>query len=219
MQSNQPTQRITAIHIFKKHPLGIVAIVFWIIAGFIDVFDMLIVLASGEILTGLMDILVVAALVCYLFVPTIATKSNSKNPVQLAKTLFIVFASSTIVADIIYAIVATSTGYYLTAFYWTTLVCDILLTLFTVLGVFTTLKNVEDFSSFATVHRPAVGYQPVTNQGTNIHTGHINTQQQIPADIPVAKPNQQGNSFCIHCGAKLIGEKNFCVNCGEKQTN
>ncbi|MHA1347994.1 MAG: zinc ribbon domain-containing protein [Candidatus Heimdallarchaeaceae archaeon] len=217
MQTNQPQQRITAIHIFKKHPLGIVAIIFWIIAGAIDVLDTIVVLATGDIIAGLMDILVVIALVCYLFTPTIATKVNANNPVPLAKTLFIVFASSTIVADVIYAAVALSGGYYLTAFYWTTLTCDILLTLFTVLGVLTTLKNITDFSSFSTIQRPVQVYQPATTQGTNIYAEH-NAQNQVPSDTNVAEQNQQAKSFCIHCGAKLVGEKLFCVNCGEKQT-
>ncbi|UJG43168.1 MAG: hypothetical protein K9W46_12440 [Candidatus Heimdallarchaeum endolithica] len=55
----------TTFKIFKKHPLGYIAIVLWVLASIIDVLDMLFSLASGELFSALLDLLVVIALIGY----------------------------------------------------------------------------------------------------------------------------------------------------------
>ncbi|MHA1204655.1 MAG: hypothetical protein ACTSSL_06900 [Candidatus Heimdallarchaeaceae archaeon] len=104
----------TTFKIFKKHPLGYVAIVLWVLASIIDVLDMLLSLAAGDLLSALLDLLVVVALIGYITTPVIAKSRRPNDPIGMAKTLFVSFASVTIFFDIMYAVVALGKGYYLT---------------------------------------------------------------------------------------------------------
>ncbi|NHJ86545.1 MAG: hypothetical protein FK734_13855, partial [Asgard group archaeon] len=130
---------IATFRIFRKHPFGLIAMIFWIIAAVIDLIDMVISFTYLEIVAGIMDLLVVISLVCYVFAPLIALAINKEKPVQLSKILFVIFAGVTIVFDFLYLVITLLTGYVPTYLYWITVACDLLLIIFTILGVLTTL--------------------------------------------------------------------------------
>ncbi|MHA1353165.1 MAG: zinc ribbon domain-containing protein [Candidatus Heimdallarchaeaceae archaeon] len=196
----------TTFKIFKKHPLGYVAIVLWVLASIIDVLDMLLSLAAGDLLSALLDLLVVVALIGY--------------------TLFVSFASVTIFFDIMYAVVALGKGYYLTGYYWFTLIMDISLTFFTIIGVSTTLKNVKSFDEFtvaAPQYSPTSGkYTPYAYSSpvaTNPTTEpSVQPVQPVPPvghqPAPVPPQTAVEVKFCTNCGAKNKFEAKFCTSCG-----
>lgn len=176
--------------IFKKHPLGIVAIVFWVIASAIDLWDMFWCILGFQFLEAVMDLMVVVALICYILTPLIATGINKENPVKLTKILFVIFASVSILFDGIYLISSLLTGYFPTYLYWITLACDVALTLFTVLGVTTTLKDVTSLDEFLEpeVYAGGVptGQQPLMAMSGATATTTIHSQPTMTAPTPMA---------------------------------
>ncbi|UJG43169.1 MAG: zinc ribbon domain-containing protein [Candidatus Heimdallarchaeum endolithica] len=139
----------------------------------------------------------------------------------MAKILFVSFASVTIFFDIMYAVVALGKGYYLTGYYWFTLIMDISLTFFTVIGVSTTLKDVKSFDEFTVAapqyspvggkYTPYASYSPPvsTNPTTEPSVQPIGHQPSTIPPQPVAEVK-----FCTNCGAKNKVDAKFCTSCG-----
>ncbi|MBN1328467.1 MAG: zinc ribbon domain-containing protein [Candidatus Heimdallarchaeota archaeon] len=181
--------------------------VFWIIAATIDIIDMISSFIYSEILAGIMDLLVVIALVCYVFTPLIASAFNKENPVQLTKILFVVFAGTTIFFDFLYLVITLITGYFPTYLYWITVVCDILLITFTILGVLTTLKDEQSLTEYL---------YPETAK-TQLKSKNL--EKNIDSEIEISGDNEdlqkRNTKLCSHCGATIKQTSAFCPKCGK----
>jgi len=199
---------IATFRIFKKHPYGLIAMIFWIIAAIIDIIDMIISFIYTEILAGIMDLLVVIALVCYVFTPLIATAINKEKTVQLTRILFVVFAGVTIFFDFLYLIITLLSFYVPTYLYWITVVCDILLITFTILGVLTTLKDTQNLTEYLYPELKE------THSATTKLEDNIDSEQE--SSVGEEEELQESSTRkCSQCGSVIKQTSAFCPKCGK----
>ncbi len=157
MEVNSYMRAGATFRIFKKHSLGYIVIILWLIACATHTLLLFGNMLFFNLFYGAMNLLAVITLSCYIFIPLIVVAIKEANAVKNTKIMFIVFAAAGILFDTVTLIIIYVSSDEPTVLFWIMLSSDVLLTLFTVLGVNATLKGVENLTVYFDSSRAPMG--------------------------------------------------------------